>query len=219
MLQYSGFLSLASEHYPGGPFRQILSISHLCSHAASGCDSTSAFFGIGKQRWLNLIEEHPELHNGLCHLGDSPSDINPETEAAIVSLVSLLYCGKKLETLDLVRYELFAKKHKQNEKLPPTMDSFRLHLKRANFQSFIWNHATVPYLKVSPIDNGWILDDDGHLVPSMMLLPPAPEAILAFTQCGCQADCSTRRCRCRKDDVVCSDVCKCIALTTAAIGN
>ncbi len=38
-------------------------------HAASGCDSTSAFFGIGKQRWLNLIEEHPELHNGLCHLG------------------------------------------------------------------------------------------------------------------------------------------------------
>ena len=76
-------------------------------------------------------EEHPDMHNGLEHLGNSPSVLIREI-----------------------------------------MDSFRLHIKRANYQSIIWNQATIPNISISPTDNGGMIDCEGHLVPQMMLLLP-----------------------------------------------
>ena len=34
-------------------------------HALSGCDSTSSFSGKGKLKWMNTLQSHPELIDGL----------------------------------------------------------------------------------------------------------------------------------------------------------
>ena len=37
-------------------------------HTLSGCDSTSAFSGIGKKRWLKVASQHHEIIERLCYI-------------------------------------------------------------------------------------------------------------------------------------------------------
>ncbi len=86
------------------------------------------------------IEEHFELIDGLLKLGEHSPAVAEETENAYTTLVSLLYIERKEGSLNKVRYERhepFAKKNKTSDRLLPTMDAFRMHLNRANFQAFI----------------------------------------------------------------------------------
>jgi len=87
-------------------------------YALSGCDSTSFFSGIGKQRWMTMASAHPDLLKGLKKLGSNAAEMEDETQSACHSLASLLYGGSPTESLDSIRYELFAKKSYSNEKLP-----------------------------------------------------------------------------------------------------
>ena len=106
-------------------------------HAFSGCDSTSASSGMGKERWIEVATSEGELLDGLESLGNSITHLSKETRDAFVTLVSLMYVGKINSSLDNVRHELLAKKSKTSEKLPPTMDAFDHHPRRANFQAYI----------------------------------------------------------------------------------
>ena len=106
-------------------------------HAFSRCDSTSAFRGMGKERWIEAATSQGELLDGLESLGNSLTHLSKEKRDAFVALVSLMYVGKVNSSLGNVRYKLFAKKSKTSEKLPPTMDVFDHHLHRANFQAYI----------------------------------------------------------------------------------
>ena len=117
--------------------------------------------------------------------------------------------GKVNSSVDNLRYELFAKKSETSEKLPPTMDAFDHHLCRANLQAYIWTHSKDQYLDICPINNRWKVDESGHLIPVLMELPPSSDVVLDFRQCDCSGNCSSKQCKCRKEDLVCSDACKC----------
>ena len=41
------------------------------------------------------------------------------------------------------------------------------------------------------------------------LLPPASESIIHLTICGCKAGCRIQRCKCKKNGLKCSEMCKC----------
>lgn len=70
---------------------------------------------------------------------------------------------------DEVRYEFFSKKGLSSEKLPPTTDALNMHLRRVNYQVYIWKSATEPIMNLSsPLDAGWTSDEDGHVVPLKM---------------------------------------------------
>ena len=130
---------------------------------------------MGKERWIEVATSQGELLDGLEGLGNSITHLSKGTRDAFAALVSLMYMGKVNSSLDNVRYELFAKKSKTSEKLPPTGDSFHHHLRRA---AYIWTHATVQYLDICPINNGRKVDESGPLVPVLMELPPAPMLFL-----------------------------------------
>ena len=56
--------------------------------------------------------------------------------------------------------------------------------------------------------NGWggaIRDE--RMVPVMTEMEPAPDYLLDAIHCGSNADCSTRRCSCRKYNLECSAAC------------
>ena len=49
--------------------------------------------------------------------------------------------------------------------LPPSKDSLRMHIIRANYQTYIWNNSKVCNPGIaSPVGHGWLLDEYGHLV-------------------------------------------------------
>ena len=39
--------------------------------------------------------------------------------------------------------------------------------------------------------------------------PPAPEAVFEMSLCKCKTDCSTMRCKCKKNSLVCTEMCLC----------
>ena len=50
---------------------------------------------------------------------------------------------------------------------------------------------------------------DGELVPIMTNCLPAPMALIELSVCSCILNCKTNRCKCRKNNLTCTDMCKC----------
>ena len=45
------------------------------------------------------------------------------------------------------------------------MADMRLHIMRANYQTLIWRQSDIAYVDIpSPIGNGWMTDEGGHLI-------------------------------------------------------
>ena len=81
-----------------------------------------------------------------------------------------------------MRKDLFEKKQPVSDKLLPTFPEYHEHIKRANFQAYIWSNATVPMLNLpSPIGNGLSRDEEDNICPTKMLNPPALEGFVELT--------------------------------------
>ena len=141
-------------------------------------------------------------------------DIFLDTEAtkkaviqAGTAIFQYLYHGPNL-TLGEIRYKMFSRKAVAGvitpETLPPTegaavQHSLRTYLQTRDFillQSMSLNHC----------DYGWTLGVHGYQ-PVPTLDPMAPENLLKFVSCNCHEDCSSRRCTCKKNGVMCIPAC------------
>jgi len=177
-------------------------------HALTGCDSTSSLHGIGKKSALSVMRKHHETFELLSELGANCSIISDEIVRLCLTFIGHLY-GEHTSDLNRLRYHLFTKKCLDSSKLPPTEDSARHHIQRANYQCFIWKNALSGNQAVSsPIGNGWTTDDSGNLVPMLMSNNPAPESLLELTVCRCKTGC-TSRCSCRRANLACTLSCHC----------
>ena len=192
----------------GSEISQILPLLH----AATGCDSTSAFASQGKNTALKAF--YDDINNTLeigQLLGSDPSVLPESAVQAFTRYLLYLYTGnQEYCSLSLMRKELFCRKQLMNEKLPPTELELREHLKRVNYQSHIWMNATMPILNLpTPDGNGWSKDENGYLVPTKKVNAAASEGFVELTTCKCKKGCKTNRCACCKNDLLCSDACYC----------
>lgn len=110
----------------------------------------------------------------------------------------------------LARYQLFSERHLRDEQLPPTEDAFLLHLRRANFQAYIWKNADKQFIEPPAITNhGWHMTDTGCTV-TFSTLTPAPKDLQELTSCNCKSSqCRSSACSCRKKGLVCTESCRC----------
>ena len=60
----------------------------------------------------------------------------------------------------------------------------------------------------SPVGHGWHIQDN-ELIPHWMGQEPAPKAVMEVISCHCKADCSTKRCSCRKAKLPSTPACTC----------
>ena len=177
-------------------------------HALTGCDSTSNLNGIGKKGGFTTLKKHKDDLVGLKNLGTDCTVISDETLTVCFKFIGLLY-GEATSHLNHLRYKLFTKKHLESSKRPPTEDSALYHVKRANYQCFIWKHARDRRLSLpSPDGNGWTKDEMGYLVPKLMEKDPAPESLLELIVCRCKKGCNAR-CFCRRVALSCTAACTC----------
>ena len=91
--------------------------------------------------------------------GDNPClSLEGDSVIACIRFVCSLYDRSLNDIVDIseARLRLFTQTL-SGEKLPPTLDALALHLKRANYQYYIWKHSCDLFLTLpSLIWNGWI---------------------------------------------------------------
>lgn len=181
-------------------------------HSLTGCDSTSALSGIGKKKGFELLKTSGEYQDTASQLGENLT-LSERCQTSSEKLVCALYTKDARPTADGTRYFLFCQKQKQNENLPPTSNSLRHHIQRANFQAFVWKKCLSPFQNLpSPCGHGWQLVS-GVLQPLLMSKEPAPTAILELISCKCKASGCKRSdlCQCKANSLVCTEACLCMA--------
>ena len=180
-------------------------------HAITGCDSTSVLAGIGKKKAWDSFCRSTDHQDSVSHLGEE-QELNVTTAGKCEAFVCSLYTtSKKASTVDELRYFMFCQKKQKNEMLPPTSDCLLQHLKRSNYQAFVWRHALEAMQDLeSPEGHGWVRDEK-HLLPLLMTKAPAPESLLELTTCKCKTSSCLRNCSCNNTGLSCTEGCYCMA--------
>lgn len=174
-----------------------------------GCDTTSAFYGKGKVKALKIARTNDEYAILFGNLGKTVT-LSTQLKNGLYGFVCHLYGYEGRSDVNSVRYEMFKGGKYDEELLPPNQDSLDNHIRRANYQCYIWRHAVQPILRLPDFcDHGWKLDEEGNVTINWMSLAPAPDSILEFVNCKCKKGCENNRCSCVKAVMKCSDLCKC----------
>jgi hypothetical protein len=126
------------------------------------------------------------------------------------SFVCTLYNGIGSNNINETRYNMFCKRlDLQSHQLPPTRAALAFHIKRANYQCYLWKNALEAIIPgQNPEGQGWRLAD-GQLEVVWTNMAPAPSAVMELISCACNGTCQTRRCSCVKNALPCTDACGC----------
>ena len=177
-------------------------------HSFSGCDTTSGFVGKSKNTFFKLLTTNAEFRQAMKDLGKE-LPVSDAVTAACEAAICKLY-GHNSTDVNRVRYDMLSKGAESHE-IPPTKDALMLHVKRANYQAYLWKMALIPnFVPPSPDGHGWKIKDRSIEI-AWMTQEPAPRAVLELVSCkSCQL-CTTRRCPCKGRGFKCTDSCGCNA--------
>jgi hypothetical protein len=179
-------------------------------HSFTGCDTTSAFRGIGKKRAWDTWSSYVEVTAAFLTLSSKPVVIDNDTMAVLERFVILMYDRTSSEEdVNTVRRELFAKKSRAIEAIPPTQAALHQHVKRVAYQGgHCWGQALIssPNLP-SPSEWGWTKVNTTWQ-PLWTTLPEASKSCNELLHCGCQKGCQ-KNCKCSKADLKCTELCEC----------
>ena len=127
------------------------------------------------QESLTILEQQPE--------------VDEETAKKCKAFICDFYPSykKSPKTADELRYIIFCQKKPNSDALPPTSDSLRQHINRANYQTHIWRKSLDALLELpSPEGRGWQKEDD-ELTLKLMSKDPAPTVQQQLFLCKCRS--------------------------------
>ncbi|CAB4021755.1 Hypothetical predicted protein [Paramuricea clavata] len=127
-------------------------------HAISGCDSTSAFYGLGKQKVYKIVKSCGRFKETLAQMGDS-FDFDTNLFLLVEEMVAQFYGIKGCTSINDALYMKFCTKNKipEPQQLPPTKDELLLHCQHANYVTCIWKSAlTMNTDPPQPEGRGWL---------------------------------------------------------------
>ena len=182
----------------------------LFFHAFSGCDTVSSFRGKAKltawQTW-NVCDEVSDV---FTKLSKYPPALDDEALEVLEKFVVIMYDKSSSATgVNDARLELFARKQRVFDSIPPTQAALLQHAKRAAYQAgVIWSQAIVSQPQTqSPKDWGWI-QEAGVWKIVWTALEPIASVCQELTKCGCKTQCRGR-CKCYKHGLPCTPRCTC----------
>ena len=183
-------------------------------HNFTGADWGGKFFNISKKMWIVkflALEPTDTIVGTLCRFG-SLVTVDDHALQHMERFICKVYSSKSsCVTVADLRWELFKTKSFEGEKLPPTRNTLKPHIQRANFISRRDKSYTEPRPTMShPKDNGWEEKADGKLEPVTCLDKSAPQVVLELVKCGCKGSCRGKtNCSCNKNGLSCTALCKC----------
>ena len=145
-------------------------------HAFTGCDTVSAFVGMGKksawQAW-NVCETTTEVFRSLSAATDTITELEMDTlEQFVVIMYDQSSTACKVDEASL---DLFAQKQRAYN-IPPTKGALKQHIKQAILQaSHVWGQASVTMQQLPPSsDWGWLKQNNAW-IPNWTELPAIVE--------------------------------------------
>ncbi|KAK0150015.1 hypothetical protein N1851_009250 [Merluccius polli] len=151
-------------------------------HAFTGCDTVSAFATRGKKTAWDTWNAYDMATEAFMALSKAPKSIPEEVISIVERFTILLYFRTSSQVnIDQARLELFTKKGRGMEQIPPTKEALVQHLKRAVYQGgHCWGQAleVAPNMP-SPAD--WGSDNSTAqllLVHFVKRNPPLPHSVM-----------------------------------------
>lgn len=179
-------------------------------HAYTGCDTVSSFSTKGKKTawttWMNYEDVTPTF----LSLSAGPAQLKDEDVAVLERFTIILYDRTStIVEINEARRELFTKKGRAMDALPPTKAALVQHIKRAVYQGgHCWGKALQVHLDMpTPGDWGWT--DPSNWKPMWTTLPEASVSARELLCCGCKKGCTEQRCKCKKAALKCTALCHC----------
>eukprot|EP00057_Strongylocentrotus_purpuratus_P020933 XP_011675407.1 PREDICTED: uncharacterized protein LOC100891484 [Strongylocentrotus purpuratus] len=142
-------------------------------HAYTGCDTTSCFLAKGKKSAWRVWKSYPEVTQAFLHFVDHPFravDVSCEHFRHLERFTVLLYdITSNLLSVNEARRELFCKKKRSLENIPPTQDALLQHIKRVLYQGGIWTTCRQAQPSVPPPEGwGWTMEDNHRGAESVL---------------------------------------------------
>ncbi|CAG2204044.1 unnamed protein product [Mytilus edulis] len=164
----------------------------LFFHAFSGCDQVSSFSNRGKKTAWDTWLSFDAVTEDFKLLSDKPNeDCVNEAVLNIERFVVLMY-DRTSECLgvDAARKNLFTRKGRSIENIPPSSAALHQHIKRAAYQAgFCWGQALVKLQETpSPSIWGWKRNKEGLWEPFWTSLQQASESCAELIKCGCKSE-------------------------------
>ena len=131
----------------------------------------------------------------------------------IERFVALMYDRTSTSlTVNEARKDLFTRKGRSIENIPPTYGALVEHTKRVAYQAgYCWGQSLTPDPTLpSPAEWGWTRSAHGPWQPYWTMLPEASKAIQQLIKCGCKLTNGCRgHCKCVKAELKCTSLCSC----------
>ena len=184
----------------------------LYFHAFTGCDVVSAFHGKGKKSAWHTWNVCNDASTVFKTLGKY-SPMGDEDIEHLEKFVIAMYDRSSTATcVNDAWLELFARKQKSYQSIPPTRAALVQHLKHSICQAgCTWSQATVCQPEtLSPADWGWIKEADVWKT-CWSMLPPIATSCQELTKCGCKRECHGN-CKCYRFGLSCTALCSCTCL-------
>ena len=178
----------------------------LFFHAFSGCDIVSSFHGKSKKSAWKTWDVCDEVSSTFATLNECPSAVKDSDLQALEKFVVLMYDrSSDVTTVNEARLDLFARKQRQYDLIPPTQAALKEHAKRASYEAgYVWGQALKRHTQMpSPSNWGWVKQDEEWKV-FWTPLPPIAESCWELTKCGC-----TKACKCFRYELSCTCLCSC----------
>ncbi len=178
-------------------------------HSFTGCDTVSFFAGKGKRSAMKTWDIVPSVTRSFLSVMQNPSVVTDEDMGIIKQFVVYFYdATSESSFVNTLRLELFAKKNRAIESIPPTHASLLQHVHRAALQANCWKQMFDPVQSlVSPEQCGWIYNEGGWQ-PRWTDLPEVADALRILVKCGCKKGCRNA-CKCKKAGLDCTALCFC----------
>jgi len=178
-------------------------------HAYTGCDTVSAFATRGKKSAWDTWLAYEEVTTTFLDLSTAPNDIS-EGDIVVLERFSILLYDRtsSLINIDEARKQLFSKKGRAMDAIPPTRAALVQHIKRAIYQG---GHCWGKMLEVSqnlPSPGQWGWTDSSNWKPLWTTLPEASSSSRELLSCGCKKSCRGQ-CKCKKAALKCTALCQC----------
>lgn len=183
-------------------------------HAFSGSDTTSQFSGKAKKSVWKTWKAYPTATEAFIITPLSafvPLDITSPVFRIIERFTCIMYDNTTPHVdVNELRQELFTRRVKMMEKLPPTQNALLQHVNRCLYQASIWRGSLNPKISApTPEGFGWTKGDTGWC-PLWTTLPAAAVSCRELIKCGCKATPScSKNCKCRNAGLACTALCLC----------
>ena len=166
--------------------KEVFLKSLIGYHNFSGCETTSAFAGRGKIKPLLVMLNSVRHIENFSHFGECinlEEGMFKELEQFVCHMYGKNISPDNLASINTVWYNLYCQREGKilSDFLPPCENVLHQHLRRANYQAWIWRNDMVPQMNVDePIDHGWH-SNQGLLDIEWMACKPAPEEVIKLT--------------------------------------